>query len=51
MELLFFPDWLIGYANAFALLIVGHLVETETNYGVKRSVVWVYFLRKRCSGR
>jgi hypothetical protein len=29
MGLLFFPDWLIGYANAFALLIVGHLAETE----------------------
>lgn len=29
MSLLFFPDWVIGYANAFALLIVGYLAETE----------------------
>ncbi len=29
MSLLFFPDWFIGYANAFALLIVGYLAETE----------------------
>lgn len=29
MGLLIFPDWIIGYANAFALLIVGYLAETE----------------------
>lgn len=29
MSLLFFPDWLVGYANAGALLVVGYLAETE----------------------
>lgn len=29
MSLLFLPDWLIAYANIFALLIVGNLAETE----------------------